>query len=451
MLGHTERKVRQSYQEGLFDAGTFITGFGGVGWQWTTHELNRVKARHAGEAWLQLQYECMQHAAVGGCAHSVLRFLGNGSEALSVRDDEPSVVARGVLSYLQSLRHPLLRLQLSLQGDLTPESRLKGVCPDARCRQECESFLNWRPKMNLWVALRPYLATLDRWKSFVVLTVRTGGADHFGANFGALKGDGAALRDPTPLPKRLEVLFQPCAADTPLHARDKGEDEKPCVTWHREGQSTQSTQPTLQLAATCGAAASPGGRLFNGSDGPLGAYVDCAARAAQALAAADGQPDSWGVAIFSDAPALKCLLEASPLKQEGHLLVTATAPGHVQYAPSGVVLHNVARLTLVDWFLISLADEQLPVFGSAFGGSAIVRGKLPRRLPEGSGLRELPRGFERWFQAGRENRQGLGVDEGMLALLGETNGQCPITRRSICNAHGLYSVGAEHDPDDCKY
>lgn len=72
--------------------------------------------------------------------------------------------------------------------------------------------------------------------------------------------------------------------------------------------------------------------------GPFGAYIDCAARQARALA---GGSDRWGVFLMSDAPALKCVAEGSPLA-ERHLFVTPTAWGHLQYA--GCVPPGAAHL-----------------------------------------------------------------------------------------------------------
>lgn len=88
--------------------------------------------------------------------------------------------------------------------------------------------------------------------------------------------------------------------------------------------------------------------------GPLGAVLECAAqngaRAAAAharsqnaarpvandtLAGAGNSTDALGVfavLLATDAPALKCVLEAGPLGASGRALITPSRLGHVQYA-----------------------------------------------------------------------------------------------------------------------
>jgi len=454
---NAERVVRP-YTRGMFDPGAYVNGFGGVKWRWSASRREAAEARHPGAAWLFLHYECMRYGD-GGCTHSQVRFGDNASVALDADTKDARETAQRVFAFLNEhfRHHPLLRLQTSLQGDLTPESRLPDVCPRGfnaapppHCDQYCESFFNWRPNRKTWVALRPHLAKMDGWKATVGLTVRTGTADHYGALPEVLQRSllAGANGSAAAIAARLETLFAPCPPGTVPFRRDKQVGERACVNWNSDEPA--APPPSLQLAARCGGrhgGAEDSPPLYGESGGPLGAFIDCGARAAQALAAASGGDEearaAWGVMLFSDAPAVKCLLEGSELARQGHAHVTPTAPGHVQYAPDGPVLHAVGRMTLVDWYLIGLLDWQLVVLGSAFGGSTNVRRKTSPRQPEGSGLSAMHRGFERWFEAGRENFLGRGVDVATLETLSSTSHICPVTQFSNTKIFELYEQAGD--------
>ena len=95
---------------------------------------------------------------------------------------------------------------------------------------------------------------------------------------------------------------------------------------------------------------------------------------------------------------------------------------------------------MVDWMLVGLCDWQVPALGSAFGGASVVRSMHVRNMPAGSNAVEnFDRGFERWFTVGRENEHGQGVDMELLATLGETHLQCPVTQRSVAEQLALYT------------
>ena len=453
-----ERVVRP-YLTGSFDPGAYVTGFGDARWRWSKSRREAAEKRHPGMQWLFLHYECMRFGD-GGCVHVELR-LGENATVVVDAQGSAKEVADAVLSALNDRfrDYPLLRLQVSVQGDLTMESRIPWVCPRGldeplreHCDQSCESFLNWRPSRRTWVAMRPHLQAIDAWRAVVGLTVRTGAADHFGALPEVLgrtsqPGSGLVASD---LATRLEVLFTPCPEGTAPMRRDKQKGEPQCVHWRSDDPS--APPPSMALAALCGGstADASGPPLFNESTGPFGAFIDCAARAAQGLAADSGDAearDAWGVMLFSDSPATKCVLEASGLAASGHAHVTPTAPGHVQYAPAGDALRSVGRMTIVDWYIIGLVDWQLVVLGSAFGGSTNVRRKVSPRQPPGSGLDAMRRGFERWFEVGRENYAGRGVDVATLELLSTTVDGCPLTQTSNRRMYEQYLAA----PPDARY
>jgi hypothetical protein len=409
------------------------------------------------------------HYAGVGCLHAQLRHGGNGSVLADVHTDSAAATAAAIFDVLSSGAAdaaPLLRLQLSHQTDLIPEAQLERVCPawSGSCDQACESFANWRPNRQTWAALRPHLRVLDSWAGgAVALTVRTGAADHVGALPGALLagrhgsngGNGSLAARPVPAgadaSAELAALFAPCDAGVPPLSRAKAPGEAPCVNWApREGVPPATTAaappPSAVLAARCGGPGGesvplPGGAPGGGS---LGVFVDCAARLARSLAERANMSRDWGVVLFSDAPALKCLLEDSALAAAGHGHVTASAPGHVQYAPPGAVMRRVALATIVDWYLLGLVDAVIPVLGSAYGRSADVRRKAPKPPPPtGSSVRAMTSGVERWFEAGRENFRGLGVDLGTLQLLVASGPACPVTAASCKTLHDLYAEAAE--------
>ena len=437
---HTGERIVRNHSEQAFDPGKYVQGLGNVHWRWTAAERSAVEAVHRGQKWVSLRYECKKIIADEMCGDVELQDVDTSAVAFAMADASGVAVARAVMNYLNdTLRDaPLLRLELTIQGQLTPESRLPGMCPVEHCDQSCESFLNWRPRASLWAALRPHLTALDKWAGVAALTVRTGAADHFGALYSALQAN-ASLDKETLIP-RMEALFWPCLPGVPNFNRNRMPGEAPCVNWISDRADRPT--PTVELAQRCGGHASSLGtqRLFPDSGGSVGAFIECAARMSAAVAAERGQPDAWGIAIFTDSPGLKCLLEESSLGVGGRVLVTPSAPGHVQYAPSGEALDAVAKMTMVDWFLVGLCDWQIPALGSAFGGASVVRSMHSRSLPAGSNTVEnFDRGFERWFTVGRENERGQGVDLGVLSTLGETHDQCPVTQRSVADMLALYT------------
>jgi len=230
--------------------------------------------------------------------------------------------------------------------------------------------------------------------------------------------------------------------------RDRKRDETPCVHWRSDEAAIEP--PTAASVLACGggggsvaaaaAAAAAGGlhpALFNVS-GPFSAFIACAARAAAALAAQDAAPRSFGVVLFSDSPALKCVAEASELALAGHVLVTPSVPGHIQYAPPGPVLRAAGLAAVTDWYLLGLVDVSLVAFSSAFSGAANVRATRPRRHPPGAADPLLRRGFERWFGVGRENQGLWPEDVETLRLLTHTHPGCPTELRAVRAAAALY-------------
>jgi hypothetical protein len=456
-----------------FDPGAYVSGFGGVDWRWDAAMRRRVQLAQGVDAReVAIQYQCLQEVS-RGCGSAVLRWAVNGSEALRVEGAEAEATALPVQAFLMDTltRHPWLRLETTVQGDLTREAfsavscRAVGHADKPECSQSCESFANWRPRARTWAALRASLLRIDAWAAVGSITARTGAADHFGAMPYTLTPGEPGLSPPggapalTPVPaaelsSRTEALFTPCGPDAPAFQRDKKPSETPCVHWRSDDKD--GLTPTAQLAMRCSgsigelavAAAAANASapsfepLFAVSDGPLGAFIACAARGAAALAAADKVPDSWGVLLFSDAPGFKCILESSALAAAGHAASTATVPGHTQYAPAGPLLRAAGMSAVTDWYLLGLVDISLHVFSSAFGGSANVRNFRGHRHPPNAPNPALQRGFERWFEAGRENRGAQGVDAGTMALLAATHDGCPLQQRSVREAAKLYAAHA---------
>lgn len=362
----------------------------------------------------------------------------------------------------------------------------------------CETWAAWRPRPPLWRALRPALAAMEPWGGgLVALLARTGGADHLGA------AAAAALAPPTRAERlagrragvagfglALGRLFEPCggegAAALGPRQRFAPAGGAPCATWDdalRASGKGRAHPPASGDVAGCAggsAATAPAhaaaAALVNASlaaaPGPLGAFLGCAFAAAAATAANDPGggppygPPGHGVLLFSDAPALKCLLEgvaaevaAAAAAPAGNgsdsgssstppfAAVTPSFPGHVQYAPDGV-LPRVSLAALVDHYLLGLVDVSLPLTNSAFVGTAALRCLLPVRPPPGLAAGWPPPAFapacERWFAAGRENVQGgAGVNVSTLRLLTTTaGGRCPVTRRSVAVAAAAYARDA---------
>jgi len=179
---------------------------------------------------------------------------------------------------------------------------------------------------------------------------------------------------------------------------------------------------------------------------PLGPLLGCAAAAAQSVAGS--QP--WGLVVLSDAPALRCLVEASPLAAAGRVLVTPMAPGSTLYAPGGHALQAAGLTAVVDHYLMTLLDVVLPLTASAFTGTSSARRFLPDRYPPGSELHGpgAPGGaFEQWFDWGRENMEGLahvpdwlnGPGEApTLRLLSATHAGCPVTAQGAAEMLQAY-------------
>jgi hypothetical protein len=456
-----------------FDPGAYVSGFGGVDWRWNAAMRRRVQlaqGTHARE--VAIQYQCLQEVS-RGCGTAVLRWAVNGSEALRVEGAEAEATAGPVQAFLMDTlaHHPWLRLETSVQGDLTREAfsaiscHAVGHADKPECSQSCESFANWRPRARTWAALRGSLLRIDSWAAVASITARTGAADHFGAmpytltpgEAGLAPPEGAPALAPVPadeLAARTEALFTPCGPDAPAFQRDKKPTEAPCVHWRSDDKDGQT--PTFELALRCGGSLGDAARaaaaanasapsfepLFAPSDGPLGAFIACAARGAAALAAADAAAESWGVMLFSDAPAFKCILESSALAAAGHASTTPTVPGHTQYAPAGPLLRAAGMSAVTDWYLLGLVDISMHVFGSAFGGSANVRNFRGHRQPPDAPHNVLQRGFERWFECGRENHGAHGVDVGTMALLAATHDGCPLQQRSVREAAKLYAAQA---------
>ena len=450
-----------------FDPGAYVTGLGGVAWRWDAAARHRVEraqgvTQAAGE--LVLQYHCNQEGH-RGCLHATLRFA-NGSTALETRGAAGDETAEAVLAYLDALPDPWLRLETTVQGELTREAFSAFACTRgagaaagrAECGQSCESFANWRPKPRTWAALRPALLRLDSWAAVAALTVRTGAADHVGRVpevLSAAEAEAAekGLDRPGALAAALEPLFVDCAPDAPKAARDRKPGEQPCVHWRSDDDG--GAPPDAASARGCAGTEPPAAdnateALFAFSDGPLGASMACAARAAASLAAAAGAPASWGVMLFSDAPALKCVLEASAAAAAGHVAATPSAPGHIQYAPEGPVLRAAGLAAVADWFLLGLMDTQAAVFSSAFAGAARVRSFRQPRSPPGAPQPYFRRGFERWFERGRENHGLQGDDLGTLRLLAATHAACPAERDAVRDAAAMYAGKLDRPHQDAE-
>jgi hypothetical protein len=442
-----------------FDPGVFVTGFGGVDWRWSAATRHRVQAVQGVSAIeTALQYQCMKEDH-SGCIHAVFRWAANGTEALRAEGANGDETANYVLAFLHS-KHistiPWLRLETTVQGDMIREAFSEIACTagaghqerKSGCSQACESFANWRPRPRTWAALRPSLLAMDSWSVTAAVTARTGAADHFGALPRVLRAEHPESADV--LAKRIDALFVPCAADAPAYQRTRKPDEMPCVHWRSEDPVAPT--PDAELALKCAgtpppmdataanaanAANAEAAPLFNITGGAFGALLACAARGAAALAITDGMPGSWGIVLFSDAPGLKCIVESSALAAAGHVLNTPVVPGHIQYAPPGPLLRDVGLSAVTDWYLLGLADISLPIFGSAFSGAASVRKFINHRAPPGA---MWPgNGFERWFEAGRENVGVVGADEDTLTLLARTHDGCPSQQHSVRNAAELYA------------
>jgi hypothetical protein len=468
-----------------FDPGAHVTGFGAVDWRWDGAAAARVRFAQGlpGDAQpVALRYNCEKMDYSRGCLAAFLRHADNASVAVfAEHESDPGVVAEAVWGFMRDAMDAFgwVRLETTNQGDMTHVARLPWVCAAAGhpesseplapgevergCDLGCESFGNWRPRTRTWAAMRPALAALDGWEGAVGLVLRSGVADHVAAHPSALAAAAASAPESADaFAQRLAALFTPCANGTQAYSRELADGEAPCVNYASD--RPDATPPSLDDAARCGAEGpppahdAPSGELLSVAPGPLGAYIACATHAAHALAggAASASPLAatvkrrYGVMVFSDAPAFKCLLENSALARAGHAAATPSAPGHVGYAPDGPALYAVAQAAIVDHFVMGLVDALIPITRSAYGGAANLRRASEARVPRGAGMyaAAMQPGFERWFAVGRENLHNGGhvrVDAARLAALLAAPlgaGGCPVTAGSVAHAAEAYTRSA---------
>lgn len=137
-------------------------------------------------------------------------------------------------------------------------------------------------------------------------------------------------------PGAVEDVFTPDSAAAERMCRVRVRRNSARTVSH--AQTLASRSPPLTCCHLTNGSSTPqgesGGPLEVASEtgGPFGAYLDCAARHARGVARAVHGSAKWGLFVVSDSPALKCVAESSRLGRAGHVLVTPTAWGHVQYA-----------------------------------------------------------------------------------------------------------------------
>ena len=446
-----------------FDPGRHVTGIAGLDWHWSHSAAARVAARHGLATFKELTLRCERFDYTRGCVRMVL--IAGGAPVLTADDaNSTAVVADALWTHLRDAYagEPLLRLILLNQADLFDAASLQWACDavgqpgkpfsDARglpprCDLRCEAFANWRPRPRTWAALAPLVNQVDAWAGAVGVMLRSGAADHVAAHGDALQAAAATPAAPAATEAALAALFEPCKRGTPP-LRDLAPDQRPCVVY----RSDDEQPPGRSDVTACGgkyAATVPAQPPT--LPGPLGAYLDCAAREAAAIAfsATSDASAGHGIVLFTDAPAFKCALESSPLAAAGHVATTPSAPGHVAFAPGGPALEAVAVAAIVDHYLMGLLDGVLlSATSSAYAGAASVRAPGDPRGGQVAGERPavMRPGMERWFAVGRENLVGADaqkVDKGRLRLLlAATAGECPVTASTVAHTAAAYLKSA---------
>ena len=495
--GPSRRRERGRGFNCSFDPPAFVSGFGGLNWRWDATQRRRLAKAHSEVVTpLLLQYTCLPLVPDGpagdpwhGCERVALRFAANDSvtfEAKGTVDGAADALLRYIHDELREV--PVLRIATRDQYDFERAGRLPWVCAAAghpwpaaataeaqlppQCSLACETFASWRPKRRLWAALEPALTQLEAWDGAIGLLLRSGVADQVASHGGetlqhaadaiALEEAGASAH--SGLQHDLAALLTPCPEGTQHYLRNRLPGAPPCATFY-EPDAVVRAAPNETAAHTCapaeGAKLSVAERemLLGAASGPLGAYIGCAALAARALARASPPSGGsagasgggrYGVMMFSDAPAFKCLLEGSALARAGHVGITPSAPGHVSLAPDGEALKLVALATLADHYLMGLLDAVVLITTTAYSGAAQLRRALHPRLPPDSRLQSLQPAYERWFDVGRDTPGAQTAnDAAMLKLLlsAPANANCPTTTSSVARAASAYARSAEEAQD----
>ena len=383
-------------------------------------------------------------------------------------------------------------------------------CGDPRC----ELFAMMRPRRALWRELDKYAAPLREAPALVAVAIRTGVADHAARQPGVLAAEAAAMWQdwgdeeddaghahrhsagagdaPATAAERqhaaLEALFTPCPPNATRVWRGAQRGAPPCISWFATAAPEERERvPDATFAQLCGVESATDAAALamgNATDavlpplmypglahrGPLGAVLECAAqngaRAAAAragvLSATAGKdnggngtaaPGAFVVLLATDAPALKCALEAGPIGASGRALITPSRLGHVQYASYALSrktaragagdarpgahapespaesaarrAHELQLLTAAEFFLMGWAEQLLILFASSFANAAAKRSFSIGNAGVRTAM--LAPGFEQWFVAGREMAApDADVDNATLRLLAATNARaCP--------------------------
>jgi hypothetical protein len=472
------------------DPAAHVHAFDGWSWRWDAAAEERMQAAAVtrGEARLQekaVNYICLRRTP-DGCVHSQ---LVDGAALLMNATGRPDAVAASTLATLRSLHaHRWLRLVPQVHEDLNDVTRFEvsrpsdGPCasqggnmtqcsPAVDALRKCEAFALWRPTRTMWNYLQPLLQKMDGWRSIVALGMRTGVADHVAAFPSALAVQSHRFKGHNAWLGQLSLLLSPCAQETPSGfggARNVSLNPQPCVHWAQGRDRWLGNDSARRVVAECtGQEPDAGVKSRSEVPGILGAFFDCAANTAANLAASDAiahpgehgprlhsvdagryNSSAFGVLLFSDAPALRCALEASRLNADGHVGMTPTFPGHVSYAPpgraAGTLVTAVTRAAVSDLYALGLADVLLRATGSVFYNAARKRASLPE-LPI---ARAPPIGREHWFSAGREHLRGsTGVQADLLDLLCSTPlKECPVVAADVAAAREEYLSSPQWDP-----
>ena len=473
------------------DPAAHVHALGGWSWRWDAAAEARLRAAHSVNLTeFVLEYRCITRVPEG-CVHAQLRTPGAGAMLLN-KSGEAYGVAEETLAAMRRVMapHAWVRLvphnhedlyelanRLLLPECLAPleAPAVRRLCDHARhAYLKCEAFALWRPMRHTWAALQPTLQAMDGWRVTVAMGIRSGVADHVAAYPAALSDEPHASR--SEWFSALSAFFQPCAAGTAKGAgfRNASLNPVPCVCWENRDSMLITPKELADACAKTGlrAAVVRNASSPSGVAGSLGGFLDCAANIAASLADSDAtrhpgehvassmpvldvssgaeptyRSQAWGVMLFSDAPALRCALEASELHANGHVASTPTVPGHVAYlSPQGrsggeELASAVTRAAFIDLYALGLADVLVRVTGSVLFNAARLRMMLPELGPPGA----VPDvGREHWFSAGREHlHDASGVEADTLALLARAPASaCPAVARDVAWAREQYLATA---------